>query len=79
MRLFKKKRKKTIIWGIRVPPAVHNSWWIMAGLMGVPCNRLVYFVLGDWAKHNQKLLRDEKLRARLASAVNRAYFEGRFE
>ena len=79
MRLFKKKRKKTVIWGIRVPPAVRVNWQIVAGFMGIPCNRFVYFILGDWAENHQKLLRDERFRARLASAINKAYFEGRFE
>jgi len=78
-RLFRKKRKKTVVWGIRVPPVIRNLWQMTAGLMGVPTNRLVYYILGDWVKHNQKLLRDEKLRARLATEVNKAYFDGRFE
>ena len=58
---------------------VRASWGVMAGFMGVPTNRLVYYILGDWVKHNQKLLHDEKLRARLATEVNKAYFDGRFE
>jgi hypothetical protein len=78
-RLLGKKRKKTVVWGIRVPPVIRNIWQMVAELTGVPANRLVYYALGDWVKHNHKILRDEKLRAHLASEVNKAYFDGRFE
>jgi hypothetical protein len=43
----------------RVPPAAPVNWQIVAGLMGIPCNRFTYFILGDWAENHQKLLRDD--------------------
>jgi hypothetical protein len=77
MGFFKKKKSKTVIWGIRVPMAVRNRWKIIAELMGIPSNRLVHFILNEWANNNQNLLLDEQLRARLASIINKAYLEGK--
>lgn len=77
MKFFKKEKNKSIVWGLRMPIAVRSRWQIIAGLIGIPCNRLVLFILKDWANKNQNLLLDETLRARLASMINKAYIDGR--
>ncbi|MFC1942262.1 hypothetical protein ACFLWU_03485 [Chloroflexota bacterium] len=77
MELFKKKKAESIIWGLRVPLVVRDRWQTIAGIMGVPTNRLVNFILTDWARKNQNTLLDETLRARLTSRINKTYLEGK--
>jgi hypothetical protein len=77
MEFFKKERSQSIVWGLRMPIEVRSRWKVISGLMGVPCNRLILFILKDWANKNQNLLLSEELRARLASIINKAYINGR--
>jgi len=68
-----KSRHKSIIWGIRTPPKVKQRWLMLASLMGVPTNRLILFILKDWAQKNSELLLDEQARNKLARRIADAY------
>ena len=70
-----KKQDKSIIWGIRVPEKVKARWLMLAALMRVPCNRLVLFVLQDWAKANAETLLDREARNQLADRITEAYLK----
>ena len=70
-----KKQDKSIIWGIRVPEKVKTRWLVLAGLMRVPCNRLILFVLQDWARQNADTLLDREARGRLADRITEGYLK----
>ena len=62
-RFIRRKRPiKTTIWGIRVPQKVKIRWLMMSAMMRVPTNRLILFVLNDWAQDNSDTLLDEQSR-----------------
>ncbi len=68
-----KQRDKRVVWGIRAPEAVRNRWTLLSILMRVPVNRLVLFVLQDWAKANADILLDDQARNRLADKITEIY------
>jgi hypothetical protein len=78
-RLIKRiTRGKSIIWGLRVPKGVKERWFKMAGLMGIPTNRLVLFVLKDWAQQNSEQLIDDAARNKLADRIADMYLKNGF-
>ena len=79
MRLFGKKKTKSIVWGIRVPLHVRNRWITMSTLMRVPCNRLILFIMKDWAKRNASTLLNDRGRDRLANRIVRAYLNNELD
>jgi hypothetical protein len=68
-----KKVIKTTVWGIRVPEKVKMRWLTLAAFMRVPTNRLILFVLSDWAKANADTLLDNQARNQLADKITQAY------
>jgi hypothetical protein len=68
-----KSRIKTTIWGVRVPEKVKNRWVLLAGVMRVPTNHLVSYVLQDWIEQNADILTDDKARNRLADRITELY------
>ena len=73
-RLIRRKTKdKSIIWGIRTPRSVKIRWSILAAWLRVPTNRLILWVLQDWAKQHADILLDSEARNRLADKINKAY------
>ncbi len=68
-----KQRDKQIIWGIRVPEKVKMRWLFMSSIMRVPCNRLILYILTDWAQANADILRDDRARNRLADKITELY------
>ena len=63
------KETGEIVWGIRVPTVLKRDWMSLAGIIGVPANRLVAFVLEDWFKKNVAVLREKEGRYRLSQLV----------
>lgn len=53
-----------IVWGMRVPTVLKRHWMSLAGIIGVPANRLVAFVLEDWFKKNVEVFREKEGRYR---------------
>lgn len=75
-RLIRRKtRDKSIIWGIRAPKNVKRRWFLLAALMRVPTNRLILFILSDWAKANGDILLNDEARNRLADRITEAYLK----
>ncbi len=75
-KLFTHKRQdESIIWGIRVPENVKTRWLMLATLMRIPTNRLILFVLQDWARQNTDTLLDREARSRLADTITEAYLK----
>ena len=70
-----KTRNKSIIWGIRVPKSVKERWLMLAGLMGIPTNRLIMFILQDWTQRNSELLLDGEARNKLVGRIADAYLK----
>ena len=74
-----KSRHKSIIWGVRTPPKVKQRWLMLASLMRIPANRLVLYILNDWAQRNSELLLDDEERNKLARRIADAYLENELE
>ncbi len=75
-RLIRRKiQDKSIIWGIRTPEKVKMKWLMLAALMRVPTNRLILFILSDWAKANGHILLNDEARNRLADTITEAYLK----
>ena len=72
-----KQRDKRVVWGIRAPEAVRNRWTLLSILMRVPVNRLVLFVLQDWARQNADILLNDQARNRLADKISQAYLNSK--
>ena len=73
-RLIRRKTLgKSIIWGIRTPGTVKKRWSILAALLRVPTNRLILWVLQDWAKQHADILLDLEARKQLADRITEAY------
>ena len=73
-RLIKhRKPVQTIIWGIRVPKNIKEQWQLLAAIMRIPANRLVMYVLADWVRQNEGVLRDNQAREQLGERINRSY------
>ena len=70
-----KKVVKTTVWGIRVPEKVKVRRLMLSAIMRVPCNRLILFILSDWAKANADILLNEQARNRLADKITKAYLK----
>ena len=70
-----RRQEKQVIWGIRVSEKVKARWLVLAGLMRVPCNRLILFVLQDWAKANAETLLDREARNQLAHRITELYLK----
>ena len=68
-----KSRHKSIIWGVRTPQKVKQRWLMLASLMRIPTNRLVLYILNDWAQKNSELLLDEEARNELARRIADAH------
>ena len=66
-------RGKSIIWGLRVSKGVKERWQWLARLMGIPANRLVLYVLQDWAWQNRELIADRQARNALAGRITDAF------
>jgi len=76
--LFKKKRPiETTVWGIRVPRGVKTQWQMLSAIMRVPCNRLILFVLDDWAKANTESIVNKEARDRLSERIARVQLNSR--
>ncbi len=45
----------------------------MSSIMRVPCNRLILYILTDWAQANADILRDDRARNRLADKITELY------
>ena len=69
----RKPQDKSIIWGIRVPKKVKMRWLMLAAFMRVPTNRLILFILQDWARQNAETLLDVQTRNQLADKITEAY------
>lgn len=65
------KETGEIVWGIRVPTVLKRKWMSLAGIIGVPANRLVAFVLEDWFRKNVAVLREKEGRYRLSQLILR--------
>ena len=65
------KETGEIVWGIRVPTVLKRDWMSLAGIIGVPANRLVAFVLEDWFKKNVAVFREKEGGYRLSQLVLR--------
>lgn len=65
------KETGEIVWGIRVPTVLKRNWMSLAGIIGVPVNRLVAFVLEDWFKKNVEVFREKEGRYRLSHLILR--------
>ena len=73
-RLFKRKQQdKQVVWGIRTPISVRSRWTLLSLVMRVPTNRLILFVLNDWARQNAETLLDDQARNQLADKITQAY------
>lgn len=70
-----KKQDESIIWGIRVPEKAKMRWLMLAALMRIPTNRLILFVLQDWAKANADILLNDEARNQLADRITEAYLK----
>lgn len=70
-----KKQDKSIIWGIRAPKKVKMRWLFLSALMRVPTNRLILFILSDWARQNAETLLNDEARNRLADKITQAYLK----
>jgi len=70
-----KKAIKTTVWGIRVPEKVKMRWLMLSAIMRVPCNRLILFILSDWARQNADILLDDQARNQLADKITKAYLK----
>ena len=66
-------RPKSIVWGVRVPKTTKERWCSLADLMQTPTNRLIQYILKDWAMQNAELLLDEEARSALAGRIDDAY------
>ena len=60
-----------IVWGIRVQRTLKRHWMSLAGIIGVPANRLVAYVLEDWFKKNIELFSEKEGRYRLSQLILR--------
>ena len=65
------KETGEIVWGIRVPTVLKRDWMSLAGIIGVPANRLVAFVLEDWFKKNVAVFREKEGRYALSQLILR--------
>lgn len=70
-----KQRDKRVVWGIRSPETMKTRWLMLAAIMRVPANRLILFVLNDWAKSNADILLDDQARNRLVDRITESYFQ----
>ena len=70
-----KKAVTTTVWGIRVLKKIKMRWLILAAIMRVPTNRLILFVLRDWAKANADILLNKEARDRLAEHISQLYLQ----
>ena len=66
-------KHKSIIWGIRVPKSVKERWLSLSGLMQIPTNRLIMYILQDWIQQNSELLLDREARNELACRITDKY------
>ena len=62
-------RPKSIVWGLRVPKTTKEKWCSLSDLMRIPTNRLILYVLNDWAQKNGELLLDDEARNKLARRI----------
>lgn len=65
------KETGEIVWGIRVPTMLKRNWMSLAGIIRVPANRLVAFVLEDWFKKNVAIFREKEGRYALSQLILR--------
>ena len=78
-KLIGRKKKNThIVWGIRAPESVKKTWLRLAVLMRVPANRLILFVLQDWARQNAEVLTEDEARNKLADIISEMYLQNGF-
>ena len=67
------------VWGIRAPDSVKDRWISLSLVLGVPCNRLILFILKEWLILNGEKLKSEEIRGQLANRINEAYLAGELE
>ena len=81
MKFWRRKRKTNTysVWGIRAPNIVRDRWIALSRIIGVPCNRLILFILKDWSIRNKDILLSGERRKKLASFITEEYLAGRLE
>ena len=72
----KPESKAFTVWGIRSPDSIRMRWISISRILGVPCNRLILFILKDWAIRNREVLLDEDGRKELSSRITKYYLTG---
>jgi len=51
----------------------------LSEILGVPCNRLILFIIKDWLAWNRDILLKEEGRMELAHKITQSYLAGRLE
>lgn len=67
------------VWGIRAPDSVKDRWISLSIVLGVPCNRLILFILKDWLILNGEKLKSKEIREQFANRITEAYLAGELE
>ena len=73
------KSNSNIVWGIRAPESVRIRWTKLSEILGVPCNRLILFIITDWLIRNSDNLFEEEWRVELANNITKAYLAGKLD